>query len=416
MRYGNKIIDKFKSKDTALKNLIIFFIITGAVGLATGLYDTVFGNYLKEVYNVTTTQRGLIEAPRELPGLLCLIIISLLAFWGDIRIAFFAQLLAIAGIAVLGIFTPPFAIMLIFLFILSSGQHIYMPLADSIFISLNPDEDKIGKRMGRYKSVDTAFRLVAAVIAFFGFRYGLLSFESKINVTFLISAFFFIIAAALLFVLIVRRKEKIIENKKFRLILDKDYKYYYILASVHGAQKQVMLVFGPWVLIKILQRQADTIALLTIIGAFIGIFFLRALGKWIDRFGIKKLLYADALSFIFVYFLYGLIAWGLNSGMLPSAGWPVIMVSIMFILDRISMNMGMVRVLYLKSIAKKPEDITASLSTGISLDHFITIGFAAVAGIVWDKLGPQYVFFCTAALSFINVYIAGKVKTPQQSI
>ena len=134
-----------------------------------------------------------------------------------------------------------------------------------------------------------------------------------------------------------------------------------------------MLVFGPWVLIKILQKQADTIALLTIIGAFIGIFFLRALGKWIDRFGIKKLLYADALSFIGVYFLYGLIAWGLNSNILPYVGWPVIVVSGMFVLDRISMNMGMVRVLYLKSIAKKPEDITASLSTGISLDHFITI-------------------------------------------
>lgn len=415
MRYSNKITEKLKTQDAALKNLIIFFVITGAVGLATGLYDTVFGNYLKEVYNVSTTTRGLIEGPRELPGFLCLIIISALAFLGDIRIAFFAQILAVIGTAVLGIFTPSFAVMLIFLFILSSGQHIYMPLADSIFISLNPDENKIGRRMGQYKSVDTAFRLIAAVIAFVGFRSGFLSFQSKVNVTFLISASFFAVAAILLFVLITRREEKIIENKKFRLILDKDYKYYYILASVHGAQKQVMLVFGPWVLIKILQKQADTIALLTIIGAFIGIFFLRALGKWIDRFGIKKLLYADALSFIGVYFLYGLIAWGLNSNILPYVGWPVIVVSGMFVLDRISMNMGMVRVLYLKSIAKKPEDITASLSTGISLDHFITIFFAAIAGFIWDKLGPQYVFFCTAALSFINVYIAGKVKIPEQS-
>ena len=400
------MIEKLKSQNRGIQNLIIFFIITGVIGLATGLYDTVFGNYLNEVYDVTTTQRGLIETPRELPGLLCLFIISALAFLGDIRIAFIAQLLSVIGMVILGFFTPPFGIMLIFLFIMSSGQHIYMPLADSIFISLNPDEDKIGKRMGQYKSIDTAFRLVAGVIAFVGFRYGLLSFDAKINLTFLISAVFFVLAALLILLLISRRKEKIIERKKFSLILDKDYRYYYILASVHGAQKQVMLVFGPWVLIKLLQKQT----MLTIIGSFVGIFFLRALGKWIDRFGIKKLLYVDALSFIFVYFLYGFLAWGLDSSVLPLVGWPVSVVSAMFVLDRISMNMGMVRVLYLKSIAKKPEDIIASLSTGISLDHFITIGFAAVAGFVWDRLGPQYVFFCTALLSFINVYIATKVK------
>jgi len=406
------MINKLKSKEKSMQNLIIFFVITAAAGLATGLTDTVFGNYLKEVYDVTTTQRGLIEAPRELPGLLCLVIISALSFLGDIRIAVIAQILSVIGTMVLGFFTPPFAIMLVFLFILSSGQHIYMPLCDSIFLAINPDQDKIGKRMGQYKSIHTAFILLAGVIAFVGFRFGFLSFNTEVKISFIISGVFFIVAAILLYVLIVRRKEKIIE-RKFRLNLDRDYKYYYILSAVHGAQKQVMLVFGPWVLIKILQKQTDTIALLTIIGSFVGIFFLRALGKWIDKFGIKKLLYWDALSFIIVYFLYGLVTWGLDTNFLPYAGWPVLIVGIMFVLDRISMNMGMVRILYLKSIAKKPEDITSSLSTGISLDHFITIGFAAVAGFVWDKLGPQYVFFCTALLSFINVYIAKKVKIPK---
>lgn len=405
------MINKLKSKDDSIKNLIIFFVITSAIGLATGLYDTVLGNYLKEVYDVTTTQRGLIEGPRELPGLLCLFIISGLAFLGDIRLGFFAQILSIIGITVMGLFTLPFAVMLIFLFLMSSGQHIYMPLSDSIFIALNPDENKIGKRMGQYKSIYTAFTLVAAAIAFIGFRFGILSFETETKWIFIIAAFFFLVAAVLLIWLATRRDEKIIE-RKFNLNLDRDYKYYYILAAVHGAQKQVMLVFGPWVIIKILQKQTDTIALLTIIGSFVGIFFLRALGKWIDRFGIKKLLYVDALSFIIVYLMYGLITWGLDANFLPYVGWPVFLVGFMFVLDRMSMNMGMVRVLYLKEIAKRPEDITSSLSTGISLDHFITIGFAAVAGLIWDKVGPQYVFFCTALLSLINVYIAKKIKLP----
>lgn len=408
------MIKKLKNSDDAIKNLIIFFVITGAVGLGTGLYDTVFANYLKEVYLISDLQRGLIEGPRELPGFLCLFIISALASLGDIRIAFFAQILSVIGMVFLGFFTPPLAIMLIALFLFSSGQHIYMPLADSIFISLNPDENKVGKRMGQYKSTDTAFRLLAAIIAFLGFRYGVLSFQAEIKTVFLISAVSLLVAAILFFILMRRRDEKIIQ-RKFSLNFSSDYKYYYILAAVHGAQKQIMLVFGPWVLISMLNQPTDSMALLAIIGSFVGIFFLRALGKWIDRFGIKKLLYVDALSFIVVYFLYGLIAWGLDINFLPSQGWPIIVVSSMFVLDRMSMNMGMVRVLYMKSIAKKPEDITSALSTGISLDHIITIGFAALGGLIWTTFGPQYVFFSTALLSFINVYIAGKVEIPESS-
>ena len=47
----------------------------------------------------------------------------------------------------------------------------------------------------------------------------------------------------------------------------KEYTFYYILAVLHGVQKQIMIVFGPWVLIDILGRQADTMALLGIISS-----------------------------------------------------------------------------------------------------------------------------------------------------
>ena len=408
-------MNELEIKNFHKKNLFIFFVIIGAVGLATSLTDIVLSNYLKEVYNLTTIQRGALEFPRELPGILCLFIISGLSFLGDIRIAFIAQILAVIGTTILGFFTPAFAVMVIFLFIMSSGQHIFMPVSDSIFIALNTDQEKIGKRMGQYKSVYTTFTLVAGITAYIGFKYNIFSFKTTLKPTFIISAFFFTVAAFLFFVLIKRREGKIVQ-RKFKLIFDRDYKYYYILAGVHGAQKQVMLTFGPWVLIEILDKETDTVALLNILGAFIGIFFLRALGRWIDKLGIKKLLYWDAISFISVYFLYGLIAWGFNTNLLPYFGWPVIVAGFLFVLDKISMNMGMVRILYLKSISKKPEDITASISTGITLDHIITIIFSLIAGIVWEKLGPQYVFFATALLSFINVYVASKVKMPNTSI
>jgi hypothetical protein len=93
------------------REIVLFFFITGLTGLAMGLSDGIFSNYFKDVYNVDAMARGLIEFPRELPGLLCLVVISAGAFLGDVRMAILAQGLMLVGITVLGLVTPPFAIM-----------------------------------------------------------------------------------------------------------------------------------------------------------------------------------------------------------------------------------------------------------------------------------------------------------------
>ena len=397
------------------KELLLFFIITAAVGMALSLGDGVLNNYFKEVYNVSADVRGIIEFPRELPGFLCLIAISSLSFLGDVKIAIITQALSFIGILALGLLTPPFAIMLIFLFINSLGMHMYMPLTDSIGMSLVEDDRLLGKRMGQYKSVGTTFSLIGSIFAFIGFKTGFFSFNTQIKWVFVASAILFALVFILYIALHKTMEHEPVQKRKFKLELKKDYKYYYILATMNGAQKQIMIVFGPWVLIEILGKSTDTMILLIMIGSFLGIFFLRLLGKWIDKFGVKKLLFADALSFIGVYVLYGLLSMGFDTGALPIVGIPFILASALFVLDRISMQMGMVRVIYLKNIAHSPNDITTTLSTGISIDHVVSIIGATLGGLAWKAWGPQYVFFIAAALSVVNLIVAAKVKLPKSS-
>ena len=151
--------------------VFLFFVLVAAVALGNGLSDGVYSNYFKEVYQITAFQRGLIEFPRELPGLLCAVVIGALSFLGDLKTAFIAQILSIIGVTVLGLFTPTFAVMLIFLFINSMGMHMFMPLQDAIGMSL-AEPNQVGKRMGQFFSTRAAFNLIAALLVFFGFRYG----------------------------------------------------------------------------------------------------------------------------------------------------------------------------------------------------------------------------------------------------
>lgn len=393
--------------------LYLFFAVIIAVNLAAGFSEGLFSNYFKEVYFTDASARGFIELPREMPGVITFFLISSVAFLGDITIAIFAQGIAAFGLMVLGLVTPTFGVMLVFLFINSLGVHLYMPLRDSIGMSLS-EPDQIGKRMGQFGGVSYAVLMVAGLTVFFLFRFGVFSFSSVTKWPFVISAIFYL--CAMLLMILLRRKTGQISSKreKIKWIFRKEYKYYYLLAIVFGVQKQVMLVFGPWVLIETLGQRVDTIVLLGIVASTLGVFFMPQLGRWIDRFGVKKLLYADALSFIFVYLCYGALSQGFNTGLLQKVGLPLILTCALFIIDRLSSQMGIIRVIYLKSIARTPSDVTPTLSLAMMMDHVVSILVGVSGGLLWVRFGSHYIFYAVAALSLVNLVVAMLVKDPRR--
>ena len=393
--------------------VLMFFILISAVGLGNGLSDGVYSNYFKEVYHITAFQRGFIEFPRELPGLLCAVVIGALGFLGDLRVAFIAQICAVVGVTMLGLFTPTFGVMLIFLFINSMGMHLFMPLQDAIGMSL-AEPDKIGRRMGQFSSVRAIFSLIAALLVFFGFRIGFFSFNTSIKWIFLISAGAFVCAMVMTALMIGRIKPKMTARRKTKLVLRKQYRYFYLLTILHGVQKQIAYVYGTWVIVDLLLKRADTLALLSIVVGFVSIFFFSMLGKWMDRFGIKRMMYVDALTFIGVYVVYGFVVWGITSGVLPKQGVAIWIVYLLFVLDRLSMQIGMVKSIYLRSIAWDQEEVTSTLSMGISLDHVVSIIAAVAGGYVWTQWGSQWVFFFAAAFSLGNLYVAYRVNPDKE--
>jgi predicted MFS family arabinose efflux permease len=399
--------------NTVPKEMKLFVLILALTALGLGFSNDIISNYFKDAYQATAFQRGVIELPRELPGILCILVISLFSFISDIRIAILAQVFSISGIVYLGLFTPSYTVMTVFIFINSLGMHLFFVLQDSIGLALIK-KGETGKRMGQFKGVSTAFQMVAAILVFIGFRTGFFSFETSFKLPFLLAgAAFFVVM-----ILLVRLQRRVhlpgSIHRKTRMVVRKEYRYYYILTILFGAQKQIMMVYGPWVLIDLLGKKADTIAMLSMAGGLIGIFFIPALGRWMDRFGIKAMLYADALSFILVYLVYGALTAGYHEGLLPLAGWAILPAYLIFILDRMSTQMGLVRTVYLGAIAVHPSEMTPTLSVGISLDHMVTIIFAPLGGLIWGVWGPQYIFFLAAVLSLVNLYVAVKVELPAE--
>jgi len=388
------------------KAITIFTLIVAISGLANGLSDSLLSNYFRDAFNATATQRSLIEVPREAPGILVMFLVSGLAFLGDKKLALIAHLLSFAGIMALGLFDPSFNTMLIFLFVFSLGGHMFIPLYDSIGMGL-AKEGELGRVLGRFNSTRTAFGLIAGVAVFIGFRSGFFSFTATPILNFIIAGVLFFAIAVLMFYLLRLTGDN---SHKVKFVIRKEYTKFYILASLFGGRKQIIFVFGPWVLIELFDFSADNMALLIIAGSAISIFFIPLLGRMIDKFGAPKMMVVEVITFLVLYFGYGLVSASVHGGWLFSATLGVAIAIGVNLLDRIVFNFGMARSIYIRSIAKDPADTTPTLATGMALDHVFSILSSLVCGWIWVRFGPQYVFVFSGILAVLQLFVALSVK------
>ena len=105
-----------------------YFLTTMLIfGIAAGLFNGVLNNYFHEVLHVSKLERGVVELPREVPGLLLIVLISLLYRICEIRILRLAFLISMAGMVGI-IYMGDIRITAAFMIVLwSTGEHMMMP-------------------------------------------------------------------------------------------------------------------------------------------------------------------------------------------------------------------------------------------------------------------------------------------------
>jgi hypothetical protein len=380
----------------------ILFLLSGVfLGVAQSVDGSTLANYLKEHFGMLILQRSALEFPRELPGLLVVLVIGALSFLGgDVRISVAANLIAAAGMLTLGLLPPVYAYAIPVIFIYSMGQHIFMPLSGSIGMSFaKPGET--GRILGRLSSVSNVAVVISSAALWALFRFAHISFTTAFS----IGAAAFVIAAVLLGFI---RPTHAVRGKR-RYIFRKEYRLYYWLCMLYGARKQIFLTFGPWALVEVFLQPVATMTLLFFIGAVIGIFVKPWIGHLIDKVGERFVLSAEAFLFFFTCLGYSFA----ENLFRPSAA--IFFIYICYITDFTLDSVGMARITYMKKIALKPEEISPSLSLGTSLDHIVTIFLPILGGLAWSRGGAggyRYVFLGGAVIAFANFISSRMIKIP----
>jgi predicted MFS family arabinose efflux permease len=378
----------------APRDFLLFIAAISVVAFSQSLIDSTLNNFLNETFSITDMQRGMMELPREIPGFMVVFVSAIFFFMGSRRLAALSFILASLGILLIGLFSFSFPMMLVWLFIFSIGQHVFLPLNQSIGMEFAKD-GKTGSRLGQLSGAMNFAAIFGSLLIFLGFRF----MEFNFTISYIIASVGFFAGAVFIFMM--KPDSPVPSGSKLRL--RKEYSLYYWLNILFGTRKQLFLTFAPWVLVTIFHQKVQVVATLLTVGGVIGIFFKPMLGRAIDRFGERAILMAEAATLIFVC-----VGYGFSKKIFPET-IALYVAFACYVLDQLLMSVGMARATYLKKIALAPEDVAQTLSMGTTIDHVFSISIALISGIVWDRLGYEYVFLIGAVISVINLYSASKV-------
>jgi len=390
-------------RDVPQRELYLFCLALLGLGVAVGVFQTTFNNFLDDTFHLGADARGALEFPRELPGFLCAMMAGFLGFLPESKLGAVAVcgiLIGMVGLALLG---GNYGVMVLFMIVWSSGEHLFMPVRNAIGMQLASNRQQVATRLGQLMAVSTAATLLGCLLVWIAVDGLHLPYQAL----FLIGA---LAAGTAIVPLLQMRLHHGRETKPVRFVWRREYRVFYLLSVLFGARKQVFITFAPWVLVKIFEQPPSTFARLWIISAVLGLWFKPILGVAIDKMGERRLLMLDAAVLALVCLGYGFA----ESSLPLTLALP--MIYFCYVMDQILFSVGMARATYLRKIAVQDSDVTPTLSLGVSLDHLVSMSIPMLGGLIWKLYGYSWVFAGAAAISVVNVVACSLVRTPEPEV
>jgi MFS family permease len=385
-----------------------YLSVLALFGVAFGLYKGIQDNYLAEIVRISAFERGIVEFFRETPGLLVILILAALYRFSDSKIFKIGIWCMAAGLAGLLASGSGKFIVVAFMVVFSVGEHIIMPVRSTMSLDL-ARQNQGGASLGITTAISNlgniAGYLIVAVLFFLFTRMGIerlsiIRFKSVFLLAVLLMAGAAITAMSL--------RETTLKTKRRRFYFAGKFSKFYMLEVFYGARKQIFITFAPYVLILHYKADASIISTLLGVCAVFGFLLSPLMGRLIDSLGYKIIMVGDTLILVAVCLLYGF----------AHRIFPVhiafIVVCANFVLDSVISLASMASNVYVQDIAANQEEITATLSTGVSINHVISIFIALMGGWLWETAGIEALFSMSAALGIVNSIYAASIKVEKK--
>ena len=370
------------------------------IGLAYGLQKGVLDNYLAEVVSMTEFDRGVLEFFRELPGLLLVGVLAVMYSFSAERIFKIGAVVMIMGLVMLSVVPASRALVTLSICMYSLGEHIQLGMKNSLGIHY-AKRGKSGLSLGKQHSFHEMGMLAGFIVIIVLFRI-IPGDSTTFRIMFGISAA--LVTVGLISSTMMKDSSRT-DSSRRRFYFRKKFTKYYTLEVTYGARKQVFFTFGPYLLVLHYGAGASVMSMLFAISAVCAAILSPLVGKLIDRIGYKTVMVSDTLLLVIVCFFYGF------SEYFFSVDVSFIICCAMYVLDSIISLASMASNVYVQELSDSPEETRATIATGVSVNHFVTIFVALLGGWVWRATGIQTLFTISAVIGLFNSAFAATIKT-----
>ena len=382
-------------EDSRFKVFLLSVLITG---LSYGLYKGMLDNFLAEVVGMGEMGRGVTEFFRELPGILLVFLLAAFYMLSAESLYKAGAVIMLAGLAMHAVLPPTKVLATLAICMYSLGEHIQLGMKNTLTLEY-ARPGRGGTALGLLSSTNQIGTLAGYLVIVLVFA----RFTEKQPYSLFFALSAVLAGVSMVCAMGIRGKSQTDETKR-RFYFHKKYTKYYMLEMFYGARKQVFFTFGPYVLILFYGAGAAAVSLLHAVCSVAGFLLSPVVGRVIDKVGYKAVMVADTLILVVVCFFYGF------AHHLFPMKTAFLVCCVNYVLDSVISLASMASNIYVQDLADSPDEVKATISTGLSINHVITIFIALFGGWIWHALGIETLFMLSAGLGLCNSAYAATIR------
>lgn len=380
-----------------------FIVSLITFGLSYGLYKAVLDNYLAEIVNMTQLDRGVSEFFRELPGVMLVLVLAVLYEFSAEKIFKAGALIMLAGMLMQSFVPADRWLVTSAVFVYSLGEHMQFGMRSTLALEYSRSGKggaALGLQNAAYQFGTLAGYLVIALVFWFA--------AEKMTLykpVFMVSSAIIVLGFVITLSMTAKSKQY---HPVSRFYFRRKYFKFYMLEVFYGARKQIFFTFGPYLLVLFYGAGPMAISILFAVSAIATFLCAPVVGKIIDRFGYKIVMVMDTLILVVVCFFYGF------AHHFFSMHTAFLVCCVNYILDAVISLASMASNVYVQDLSDTPEEVKATISTGVSVNHLITILIALFGGWIWQVMGIETLFMMSAVFGLCNSAYAASIEVPEK--
>ncbi len=355
---------------------------------AFAIWQVLFNNFSRETFGATASQIGIIQAVREVPGLLGFGVGLLALFASEVRISTICIAINGLGLIIAGTATNIWMLG-VGTFIMSTGFHYFVSANQSLLLNYIR-----GHESGRLQGVMASWEAVAGVagtmiVFLFSFVLGYRLILVSAGVGFVVAG----IALSFVF----KDNRKITDTGSFTM--KKEYWLYYVISFLRGCRRHMFSTFAIFLLVANYKLKIEYTALLFLATSAITIWTNKKLGNLTEQLGERFMLAFTSFVLIFIFAGYAYVV-----SLYVLLGF--------FILDSVLFGSSVALNSFIRKIAPK-QDLTSALSIGLTMNHIAAVVIPIAGGVMWDTLGFRNTFLMGAVIVLADAIFSLFVKPPK---